>query len=48
VRVGTGARIGANAAVVKDVPAGAVVVGVPGRVLERTIRADDVDPAIHI
>jgi serine O-acetyltransferase len=33
--VGEGAQIGANAVVVKDVPAGAVVVGVPGRVLDR-------------
>lgn len=49
VRIGARARIGANAVVVKDVPADAVVVGVPGRVLDRTIGPDDdVDPAIHI
>jgi serine O-acetyltransferase len=36
--VGAGARIGSNAVVVKDVPAGASVVGVPGHVV--TQRAD--------
>lgn len=49
VRVGARARIGANAVVVKDVPADAVVVGVPGQVLDRRFGPDDdVDPAIHI
>src|SRR5204863_9828665 len=32
--VGAGARIGSNAVVVKEVPAGATVVGVPGRMVE--------------
>ncbi|MBE0479380.1 MAG: serine O-acetyltransferase [Dehalococcoidia bacterium] len=32
--VGEGARIGANSVVVRPVPAGAVVVGVPGRIVE--------------
>ncbi len=32
--VGEGARIGANSVVVKAVPAGATVVGIPGRVVE--------------
>ena len=33
VNIGTGARIGCNAVVVKDVPVGATVVGVPGHVV---------------
>jgi serine O-acetyltransferase len=33
--VGDGAKIGSNAVVVKEVPAGATVVGVAGRILER-------------
>lgn len=32
--VGDGAKIGSNAVVVKEVPAGATVVGIPGRILE--------------
>ena len=32
--VGDGARIGANSVVVKEVPAGATVVGIPGRIVE--------------
>jgi len=34
IHVGDGAKIGSNAVVVKDVPAGATVVGVPGRIVE--------------
>jgi len=34
IMVGEGAKIGSNAVVVKDVPANATVVGVPGRILE--------------
>jgi serine O-acetyltransferase len=32
--VGAGAKIGSNAVVVKEVPAGATVVGIPGRIIE--------------
>jgi serine O-acetyltransferase len=54
VVVGRGAKIGANAVVVKDVPAGAVVVGVPGQVRVQPPPAAtgpesvNVDPAIWI
>lgn len=34
INVGPGARIGANSVVVKDVPPGATVVGIPGKVVE--------------
>ena len=33
--VGAGARVGANSVVLKEVPAGATVVGIPGRIVER-------------
>lgn len=36
LNVGEGARIGSNAVVVKDVPAGATVVGIPGRIVQAT------------
>lgn len=39
INVGDGARIGANSVVVRSVPPGAVVVGVPGRVVEDPQRA---------
>ena len=35
INVGVGARIGSNAVVVKDVPANATVVGIPGRVVQK-------------
>ena len=38
--VGDGARIGSNAVVVKEVPAGATVVGIPGRIVEDRVMAD--------
>jgi serine O-acetyltransferase len=34
ITVGDGAKVGSNAVVVKDIPAGATVVGIPGRILE--------------
>ena len=36
--VGDGAKIGSNAVVLKEVPAGATVVGVPGRVVEQSTK----------
>lgn len=36
--VGAGAKIGSNAVVVKEVPAGATVVGIPGRIVEEAPR----------
>lgn len=41
--VGEGARIGSNAVVVKDVPAGATVVGIPGRIVEDAAKAKQAD-----
>jgi serine O-acetyltransferase len=35
VTIGKGAQVGANAVVVRDVPAGSIVVGIPGEVRER-------------
>src|SRR5438046_1148765 len=37
VTIGDGATVGANSVVVHDVPAGALAVGIPARVLERSI-----------
>ena len=38
ITIGEGARIGSNAVVVKDVPPGATVVGVPGHVIQKRKR----------
>jgi serine O-acetyltransferase len=39
--VGDGAKIGSNSVVLKEVPAGATVVGVPGRVIEQSDKEKD-------
>lgn len=39
--INDGARVGSNAVVTKDVPAGATVVGIPGRIVKR--KEDDTD-----
>jgi len=41
--VGDGAKIGSNAVVLKEVPAGVTVVGVPGRVIEPSAKAKETD-----
>lgn len=40
IEIADGARVGSNAVVVKPVPPGATVVGVPGRLIERTADGD--------
>lgn len=35
ITVGDNARVGSNSVVVKDVPAGATIVGIPGRIIDR-------------
>ena len=37
IKIGDGARIGSGSVVIKDVPAGATVVGVPGKVVEKKV-----------
>ncbi len=44
--VGAGAKIGSNAVVVKAVPAGATVVGIPGRVVQKRAEVDDQQQAM--
>ena len=39
ILVGDGAKIGSNAVVVRDVPAGATAVGIPARILDRRRRS---------
>jgi serine O-acetyltransferase len=38
--VGDGAKVGANSVVLKEVPAGATVVGIPGRIVEGSVKKD--------
>ncbi|MFP5345263.1 MAG: serine O-acetyltransferase, partial [Gammaproteobacteria bacterium] len=40
ITLGEGARVGSNAVVVKDVPPGATVVGIPGRVVKKMNETD--------
>ncbi len=46
ILIGEGGRVGSNAVVVKEVPAGATVVGIPGRVVEKRSEADHQRQAI--
>jgi serine O-acetyltransferase len=39
--VGDGAKVGSNAVVLKEVPAGATVVGIPGRIVEESAKEKD-------
>jgi serine O-acetyltransferase len=39
--VGDGAKVGSNAVVLKEVPAGATVVGIPGRIVEASSKKED-------
>lgn len=50
ITIGDDAKIGANAVIVKDVPPGAVAVGVPGRISVAPSGDHDklIDPAIYI
>lgn len=41
IRVGDNARIGANAVVLTDVPAGATAVGIPARIIENMPKGED-------
>lgn len=45
ITIGAGSQIGANSVVVKSVPAGAVVVGVPGQTVNRTQASGTTDEA---
>lgn len=44
--IGDDARIGANSVVVRDVPPGSVVVGVPGQIIARTSRVTSGPPTL--
>jgi serine O-acetyltransferase len=39
--VGDGAKVGSNAVVLKEVPPGATVVGIPGRIVEESVKKKD-------
>jgi serine O-acetyltransferase len=44
IHVGDGAKIGSNAVVVKDVPAGATAAGIPARILDQEKKAPGFNP----
>ena len=44
ITIGHDARIGANSVVIRDVPPGAVVVGVPGQIISRTEPIEELSP----
>jgi serine O-acetyltransferase len=46
IRIGAHAKIGANAVVVKNVPSGATVVGIPARVIPCTVLEVSADDTI--
>ncbi len=46
ITIGSGARIGSNAVVVKSVPEGATVVGIPGRIVAKDVEGMDRRQAI--
>lgn len=48
VHIGDGARVGANAVVVDDVPPHSTVVGIPARVVNRREAASDVEPSKQV
>ena len=39
IRIGDGAKIGSGSVVIKDVPEGATVVGIPGKIIEKKVMA---------
>ncbi len=41
IRIGADSRVGANSVVIEDVPEGSTVVGIPGRILPKGIRAGE-------
>ena len=44
IQIGDGAKIGSNAVVVKDVPAGATAAGIPARILDEVKKAGGFNP----
>lgn len=45
ITLGDGAKVGSNAVVVKDIPAGSTAVGIPARILEENAQAPGSEPA---